>query len=81
MRKFEIPLERLLTAEFAGGEGVRVQTDGEEKMFYTHIDEMLKETKEREFLVVDVGVNHLRMQLISELSFTVNILVFRNISM
>jgi hexokinase len=73
MEKFEISLEslkevgRLLTAEFTKG----LESEGEDvmvKMFVTHVYEMPKGTEEGEFLVVDWGINHLRIVHISELT-------------
>ena len=63
---FEIPVqslkevERLLTDEFTKG----LESEGEDvkvKMFVTHVHEMPKGTEEREILVVDLGVNHLKV--------------------
>jgi hexokinase len=75
VRKFEILLkslkevEKLLTAEFVRG----LKSEGDDvmvKMFVTHVYEMPKGTEEGEFLVVDFGVNHLRVIHISELIYT-----------
>jgi hexokinase len=72
VRKFDIPLvclrevESLLTAEFARG----LEREGDDvmvKMFVTHVYEMPKGTEEGEFLVVNFGVNHLRVVHIREL--------------
>jgi hexokinase len=74
VRKFEISLkslkkvERLLTVEFTKG----LESEGDDvmlKMLVTHIHEMPKGTEEGEFLVVDWGVNHLRVVRISELTY------------
>ena len=71
MRKFEISLEslkeveRLLATEFAKG----LESEGEDvkvKMFVTHVYQRPKGTEEGEFLVVDLGVTHLRVLHISK---------------
>ena len=73
MEQFEISLEslkeveRLLTTEFTKGlESEEEKEDVKVKMFVTHVYEMPKGTEEGEFLVVDLGVNHLRVVHISE---------------
>ena len=75
MRKFEIlkksleEVESLLTAEFT--KGLESEKEGEDvkvKMFVTHVHEMPKGTEEGEFLVVDLGVNHLKVIHISKLT-------------
>ena len=72
---FEISLEslkeveRLLSAEFTKG----LEREGEDvkvKMLVTHIHEMPKGTEEGEFLVVDLGVHHLRVLHISKFTFS-----------
>ena len=75
MRKFEISLknlkdvESLLSAEFTKGLK-REREDVKVKMLVTHIHEMPKGTEEGEFLVVDLGINHLRVVHISESTFS-----------
>ena len=75
MEQFEIPVqflkevERLLSAEFTKG----LEREGEDvkvKMLVTHIHEMPKGTEEGEFLVVDLGINHLRVVHVSESTFS-----------
>ena len=74
---FEIPVqsleevERLLSAEFTKG----LESEEEDvnvKMFVTHVHEMPKGTEEGEFLVVDLGVHHLRVLHISRFTFSGN---------
>jgi hexokinase len=74
VKKFDISLkslrevERLLTAEFAKG----LESEGEDvkvKMLVTHVHEMPKGTEEGEFLVLNLGVDHLRVLHISELTY------------
>ena len=76
MNMFEISLEslkeveRLLTAEFTKG----LESEGEDvkvKMLVTHVHEMPKGTEEGEFLIMDLGVNHLRVLHISELTYSI----------
>lgn len=75
MKKFEIPLaslrkvESLLFAEFIKGLKSE-EEDVKVKMLVTHIHEMPKRTDEGEFLVVDLGVHHLRVLHISESIFS-----------
>ena len=70
MREFEISseeVERLLSAELTKGlESEEEREDVKVKMFVTHIHEMPKGTEEGEFLVVDLGVNHLKVLHISK---------------
>ena len=64
-------VERLLTAEFTKG----LESEEEDvnvKMFVTRIHEMPKGTEEGEFLVVDLGVHHLRVLHISMFTFSGN---------
>ena len=75
MRKFEIlkksleEVESLLTAEFTKGlESEEAGGDVKVKMFVTHVYEMPKGTEEGECLVVDLGVNHLKVLHISKLT-------------
>ena len=79
MEQFEISLEslkeveRLLSAEFTKGlESKEEREDVKVKMFVTHVHEMPKGTEEGEFLVVDLGVHHLRVLHISEFTFSSN---------
>jgi hexokinase len=76
VKEFDIPLaslkevESLLTAEFTRG----LKSEGEDvkvKMFVTHVYEMPKGTEEGDFLVVDWGINHLRVVHISELTYNI----------
>ena len=62
-------VESLLTAEFTKGLESEVE-DVKVKMFVTHVHEMPKGTEEGEFLVVDLGVYHLRVLHISEFIFS-----------
>ena len=60
-------VERLLSDEFTKG----LESEGEDvkvKMFVTHIYDMPKGTEEGEFLVVDLGVNNLRVLHLSKLA-------------
>jgi hexokinase len=73
VRKFEILLkslkevERRLSAEFVRGLESE-EEDVKVKMFVTHVHEMPKGTEEGEFLILNLGANHLRVLHISELT-------------
>ena len=83
MQQFEISLESLrkveslLTDEFVKG----LESEGRDniivdvKMLVTHVHEMPKGTETGEFLVVDLGINYLRVLHISELTFSDNVFV------
>ena len=82
MEQFEISLqslkmvESLLSAEFTKGlESGEEREDVKVKMLVTHVHEMPKGTEEGEFLVVELGVNHLRVVHISELTYSDNFFV------
>ena len=82
MNMFEITVqsleevEGLLSAEFTKGlESKEEREDVKVKMFVTHIHEMPKGTEKGEFLVVHLGVNHLRVLHISKSFSGNNILV------
>ena len=64
-------VEKLLSDEFTKGLKSE-EEDVKVKMFVTHIHEMPKGTEEGEFLVVDLGINHLRVLHISESTFSGN---------
>ena len=72
MGKFEISLEsleeveRLLAAEFA--KGLESERENVQVKMFVH-----KMPEEGEFLVVDLGVKHLRVLHIGELTFTNNV--------
>ena len=62
-------VKRLLTTEFTKG----LESDGEDvkvKMLVTHIHEMPEGTETGEFLVVDLGVHHLRVIHIRKFTFS-----------
>ena len=64
-------VERLLSAEFTKG----LEREGEDvmvKMLVTHVHEMPKGTEEGEFIVVHLGVNHLKVLHISKFTFSGN---------